>query len=729
LHDLGKYGELFQRRLEGLERGIDHWSAGAWAALTKYRHQGIAAALAIQGHHLGLQQASKNSLARLDPQELTASHPQSLRLSESNVGNLLTALRDDGVNLADPDTLCRSMYEGLQAHPAAAMLDVRMLFSVLVDADFLETEAHFQANPDGTKRYREQGLPLQSAEALETLLTHIEQLAKESKAAAPVNQLRADLLEACLEAAMWPQGLYTLTAPTGAGKTLSMLAFALRHAERHALQRIVAVIPYLTIIEQTARVFRRAFAAFSKATDLERYILEHHSLAGTRARDGAHACQGADMEDEVPRRTQLLAENWDAPIIVTTSVQFLESLLANRPAACRKLHRLANSVILLDEVQTLPVPLAVPTLATLSRLAERYGSTVVFATATQPAFTHLDPAVRQYCIGGWMAREIVPATLGLFRRAKRVEIEWPMSLSQALPWAELADRLADHHQVLCVVNLKRHALMVHGTLRSRDIQGLFHLSTNMCPSHRQAVLQEVRRCLERGEPCRLISTQCVEAGVDVDFPVAYRAFGPLDAIAQVAGRCNRNGRAALGTVHVFLPDEPDEEKCYPDGGYRQAAGVTRILLLKRGSDRMDIHDPELFQEYYRELYDLLRPENRKKELLEAIQRQDFVEAAQLYRIIPKDAINVLVPYNVEAFEVLADEARKEGLSRNWVARARPYSVSLFRPRLDDPIRSSLEPIPIAKGAFSEEWFIYSAQEHYDSMTGLVPPRSLECLIA
>ena len=727
LHDLGKYGHLFQKRLAGKERRIDHWSAGAWVALTKYKHEGIiATALAIQGHHIGLQHASADVLKSLEPQKLREKYAGELRLSDPDPDHLLQLLAADGVELARD--FPGSAYEGLGLeNTAAKMLDVRMLFSALVDADFIETEAHFQASGAESKCYRQPGPLLEPARALSVLTSYIEDLASQSKASVEVNQLRSDLLQACLNEATSPPGLLTLTAPTGAGKTLSMLALALKHAVEHNLRRIVMVIPYLSIIEQTVRAYREALAEFGDVELLTRYVLEDHSLAGTR---GKVKRGELDAEDELQRQIRILAENWDAPIVVTTSVQFLESLFANRSSACRKLHRLAQSVILFDEVQTLPSSLAVPTLATLSRLAERYGASIVFATATQPAFAHLDDPVRKYCAGGWQPREIVPKSAKLFERVKRTRVAWPSDICRSTPWANLAEQIAGCDQVLCIVNLKRHAQRLLDELRlCSNTNDLLHLSTSMCPAHRQAVLEEVRGRLAEGQLCRLISTQCVEAGVDVDFPVVFRAWGPLDAIAQAAGRCNRNGRAKMGTVYVFLPETEAKGKIYPDGAYQQAAQVASMFLNERGTEQMDIHNTELFAAYYRELYDIAKPETKNKELLAAILGQNFVETAELYRVIKQDVINVLVPYDLEAFQRLAEEVRETGLTSRWIAQARPHTVGLFRPQDGDPVWSYLDPVPVGRRReSSEEWFIYLEKEHYHSLTGLVPPSSMECLI-
>ncbi len=714
LHDLGKYGDLFQLRLQGKERGIDHWSAGAWTALSTYKLNGICAALAIQGHHIGLQQSSKDALAALEPTRLRQALPPNVRLSEPDLGTLTQRLADD--DLRCPDEATESLYAGLGAPSAAAMLDVRMLYSALVDADFLDTEAHVAGDASGHKRYRQPGPVLNAERDLSVLFAYLQGLAEDSKAAPHIIRLRSDLLTACLEAANLPQGLFTLTAPTGAGKTLSMLAFALKHAVEHGLRRIVMVIPYLNIIDQTVQEYRRVLAAIMGPEALDRYVLEHHSLAGTRG--GGPESNTKDEQENVRR---LLAQNWDAPIIVTTSVQFLESLFANRSSACRKLHRLANSVVLFDEVQTLPTRLAVPTLATLSRLAERYDASVVFSTATQPAFSHLDEPVRKYCAQGWQPREIVPADLRLFERAKRTKIAWPQADDASVSWGDVTEQLAAQQQVLCIVNMKRHAWTLLSELRKREVPGLLHLSTNMCPAHRKTALEEVRVRLETKMPCCLISTQCVEAGVDVDFPTVFRAWGPLDAIAQAAGRCNRNGNARTGTVHVFRPED-DGKQLYPDGAYGQAAGVAGTLLARRGEDQMDIQDTHLFEEYYRELYAIRGVAEGRGDLLAMVDTQHFAEVAKLYRIIKQDSINVLVPYDREAFEALAEEVRQTGLTRDWVRKARAHTVGVFRPRGDSPLMDWLEPIAVHGGRKMEpadDWFIYSKEGGYDDLTGLV----------
>lgn len=724
LHDLGKYGVLFQKRLAHEESGIDHWSAGAWAALTNYKSAGLAAALAIQGHHIGLQVGSADDLRNINPAKLREQHPLNLKLSEHDIAELLHRLSNDGIDLPKAASL-KSLYDGLQAPAAAGMLDVRMLYSALVDADYIATEAHFKADPDERTTCREEGMKLAAAKLLSILLSHVEKLAAASTSAALVKSIRADLFQSCLDAGNRNQGTFTLTAPTGAGKTLSMLAFALQHALKHDLRRIVMVIPYLSIIEQTAHIYKNLFEEAISAEYIDRYILEHHSLACLQPSTVAEHEGAKDMENEDYRAVRLLSENWDAPIVITTSVQFFESLFSNRPFACRKLHNLSKSVILFDEVQTLPTPLTVPTLATLSRLTtERYGTTVVFSTATQPAFPELNEPVKRFCITGWQPQEIVSPQKHLFRRLKRHRLEWPQDIDQSINWPDLAVRVANHDQALCIVNVKRHAYNLLDELERMGFgDDLFHLSTNMCPAHRHNSLQEIKRRLRDGLPCLLISTQCIEAGVDVDFPAVYRAMAPLEAIAQAAGRCNRNGLLESGNMIVFLPEE-----AYPDPAYRQATSITKLLYRRLGSAGMDIDDPTLFSRYYSEVYDVAKPENQNKPLQEAILRQDFVDTARRYYLIPDASVNVLVPYDLEAYENLASEVRLHRLTKGWMAKAAAHAISIYRPKKDAPISRWLEPVPVGRRDTSEDWFIYLNKDHYHERRGLMPPEALECII-
>lgn len=723
LHDLGKYADQFQRRLrDPSERGRDHWTVGALAALAA-RDFGLLPALAVAGHHAGLnmlwdfRRACQEMLAALK------NHPEAFTGTDRQL--LLTRFAADGFELPHVD-------QGLAptGRFAADMLDVRMFFSALVDADFLETEAHFNGDA-GTPRLPRRDGPLldpgRALSALERYLTHVRQ----THHGEPMAPVREVLYSACVAAAARPQGLFTLSAPTGAGKTLAMLAFALHHARARGLRRIVLVMPFLNIIDQSAGDYR---AIFSPKNDFDPHpVLEHHSLADHGDRPAEDAA-----EDGIESLARLLVENWDAPVILTTTVQFFQSLMSDRPSRCRKLHQLARSVILFDEVQTLPPALAVATLATLSRLCDPagpYGSTVVFATATQPAFDAFDSRLRpEFSSAGWRPEEIVPQDQAgpLYASAAgRFRVTWrhgaPIDLD------DLARELQDHDQALCIVNLKRHAVRLAHTLRERGNEGLLHLSTNMCPAHRVKVLNTVKSRLRDGMAVRLVATQCVEAGVDLDFPVVYRALAPLEAIAQAAGRCNRHGRRGPGQVVVFKPQ--DDRRPYPPG-YGEAVDATETFLASLSQqadlDALEIlNSPERLRAYFRHFYGLSgrtsSERDDEKPLLDAIRAGDFPEVAGLYKLINQDTIRVLVPYDPALFEQLRSEITETPrltpkFIRDWCRRASPYAVNLFRPRDNDPIVPHLDPIQFSRHreveTWNADWFIALRGIEYDGLLGI-----------
>ncbi|MBN2141219.1 MAG: CRISPR-associated endonuclease Cas3'' [Desulfovibrionaceae bacterium] len=727
-HDLGKYPELFQSRLRGQERGLDHWSPGAWVVLTQ--RQAVAAALAIQGHHIGLQQGLKEPLGRLNPAWLQEHHPLGLRLTDTDMGRIQKRAASDRLDLPHPVEMIVSPKKLFQT-PLPDMLNVRMLFSCLVDADFLDTEAHFEGGENG-KRFRESGPPLDAPAALSALDRFMDKVRARRSADNAVLDARERLWRMCVSSSLASPGLFTLTAPTGSGKTLAMLKFALEHAARNGLERIVLAVPFLSIIEQTAEIYRAVFKGFP-----EHYVLEHHSLAGLGIEEAA-----SEAGSEVERGRRLLAENWDAPVVITTNVQLLESLFSNRPSACRKLHNLMRAVILFDEAQTLPQGLVVPTLAALSHLVQGYRSSIVFATATQPAFDVLDGAMRKKWALGWQPTDATPGHVGLYAALKRYEIIWP-SPGETTSLSVLADEVCGEEQALCVLNLKRHAEEVTAVLQrdAGEFDAPLHLSTNLCPLHRRAVLETVRARLESGRPCRLVSTQCVEAGVDVDFPAVFRALAPLDAIAQAAGRCNREGglRDAAGNlrpgqVRVFEPDvEGTWRKRYPTHAYFQATEVTRSLLVEGGSAGLDLHNPEVFREYYRRLYDVGKPEGQNPDFQAAIDGVDFVQVAKLYRLIEKAAIQVLVPYfpRLGQFQELRDEALGQGIGAKWIRRAQGLAVSVYRPQVGTPAWEALIPAKLRHGkGTSDEWYIFEDRNGngYDEVMGLRLPQSQQILI-
>ena len=700
-------------------------------------------AAVIAGHHVGLTELpieeDCSDFVRAiqkrfvsEPNEFTETDPKL-------VGK---RFQEDGFRLP---TVSNGFVPSHEFH-AADMLNVRMLFSALVDADFIETEAHFEGDRTTPRRYRADGPTLDVERALSALDRQMDVVRQES-VGGPMDDLRQRLLEECIAVASKSStGAFTLAAPTGAGKTLAMLAFALHHARKHNLRRIVLVMPFLNIIEQTARIYRSIFstdAGFAANT-----VLEHHSLADDR-RHKRDIGETKAADDGVEDRRRMLAENWDAPFVLTTNVQCLESLMANRPGACRKLHRLARSVILFDEVQTLPPSLAVATLATLSRLADPAGpfhSSVVFATATQPAFDVLHERVRKFASAGWQPSEIVADPNPMYETAaKRVCVSWrhdsPIELDS------LARELRGNEKVLCIVNLKRHAEQLAKRLLESGAKGVRHLSTNMCPAHRTAVLDDVRKRLksERPRAIRLIATQCIEAGVDVDFPLVYRALAPLEAIAQAAGRCNRHGLRDTEQVVVFKP--VDEKSLYPPG-YQEAVDATETFLanIRKEHGNLDaeeiLNSPDRLRTYFRQFYSLTGRAHEEladeTTLHDAIRAYNFEDVANNYQLIKQDTINVLVPYDRSEFDGLVTEitksgSRKPGFVRDWLRRAAQHSVGLFRAKDADPIWTHLEPLPLSRKpttSFAEtSWFMARDTLTYDRLTGLVAPETAACWIA
>jgi CRISPR-associated endonuclease/helicase Cas3 len=682
-HDLGKYGDTFQLRLQGKAKSVDHWFAGAWKAL--YMRHGAAAALAIQGHHLGLQRGDKGALRGLAarpprpfPSNLQLSHP-----GGSAIEVILSRFAQDDLRVWEPESSVMDDY----AHAAAAMLDVRMLFSALVDADFLATERHF----NGKER---QTAPVLDCDAmLASLQQYVELKAEQSRASLQLNRLRGCLRQHCRTTAERSPGIFTLTAPTGSGKTLAMLEFALRHAKANGLRRVVSVAPYLSIIDQTADVYRSAMGIGSGEDET---LLEHHSLVVDERNDG----------DDERRERERLAENWDAPIVLTTSVQILESLFSNRPGAARKLHRLAGAVILFDEIQTLPLPLVVATLATLSRLVKHYNATVVFATATQPAFGKLSPIVSRYAEGGWMADEINLDASSMFQAARRVDYRWS-SPEEQRTWAEVADRMCNGEaQALCIVNTKKQASALYEQVRQR-VKDCIHLSTAMCPAHRRAVLDNCTSRLDAGKACIMVATQCVEAGVDLDFPRVFRAVGPLDSIAQAAGRCNRNQRRARGIVEIF---RPADEQWPRDEAYKSAANLAWTMRER------DLHAPQVFSDYFADLYRIQSLDQLEHSpLYQAILAYDFVAVANEYRLIKDGSVNVITPYGEGS--ALAQAVRNDRLTAEWVRKARSFSINVLRYQIEK-VPELFEPVPLANRRNAEDWYIlkagaYSAERGFE----------------
>lgn len=532
LHDIGKCSAEFQayiRRSTAGEpglRGPNHSTAGAREAVVSYGARlGRMLAYVIAGHHAGLPDA-----ADLDRRLGGEIPPYPGWPTQSGA--------------PPPPASLRSTYAFKPNDHAgfeSAFL-IRMLFSCLVDADRLET-ARFYADKAGEPI--ERGDHADLAVLRDRLRDHMAAKRADVAATAPsaLNALRAEILGHAISKAAFPPGLFTLTVPTGGGKTLASLSFALDHAVRHGLRRVVYVIPFTSIIEQTAEVFR---TALSEAADRPNYadVLEHHASFDWESAATSRGEAGAGLEPLA--RLRMAAENWDVPIIVTTAVQFFESLFANRTSPCRKLHNLAGSVIVLDEAQTLPIHLLLPCMAALKELTRNYGASVVLCTATQPALRKED-GFKQ---GFENVRELAPDPRRLYTALKRVAVE---HLLKPIGDEVIAARFAVRGQMLCIVNSRDHARELFDAIR--PLPGAVHLTTLMCPRHRRQILAELRLKLKNGAPVRLVATSLIEAGVDIDFPEVWRAAAGLDSIAQAAGRCNREGRADLGRVVVFTPKE------------------------------------------------------------------------------------------------------------------------------------------------------------------------------
>ncbi|HET8798366.1 MAG TPA: DEAD/DEAH box helicase, partial [Thermoanaerobaculia bacterium] len=489
----------------------------------------------------------------------------------------------------------------------------------------------------------------------EPLDAELRRLTTTTTGSVTVRRARADVLRWCRDAATQTRGTFSLTVPTGGGKTLASLAFALDHALAHGLARIIVVLPFLSIIDQTAEVFRRIFGpSFG-----DRVLIEHHSSVRPE-------------HDTMCNR--LAAENWDAPLIVTTQVQFFESLFARRTTDCRKLHNIANSVVILDEVQTLPIGLLDPILDALQQLSTSYGTSLVLTTATQPSL-HTRP-LEPYPFAGLQPqpREIVPSAEidRLFDRLRRVRVIWPQRGDDGAPapiaWPELAARIAAHPQVLAIVHKRDDARALWREVTDRA-PGALHLSALMCAAHRRAVLAEIGRRLDAAESCRVVSTQLVEAGVDVDFPVVYRAMAGLESLAQSAGRCNRNGALPSGDFHIFdAPTEPPRSLL----AHRAIANVMLANARDEGSD-LDLFSPHVHRAYFDRLY--AAKDRDAANVQQSRQQLNFEETARRFRMIPDETTPVFVPWGANGRRAL-DRFRESPPNRETLRHLQPYSVSV-----------------------------------------------------
>jgi CRISPR-associated endonuclease/helicase Cas3 len=645
LHDLGKYRDEFQQYIAGQLDSSTETHHAVYGAALAFRRNWLGPAFAIAGHHAGLH----------DLNELQALAEGSTYRTNERVPLLIERFE------RELEKIPNQIAEPLFAEKSLYSTDfyVRMLFSALVDADFLDTEAHYMNAPRPSFK-------LQATDLLKRLIVEKESKGREGE----LNAIRNRIFQQCIDRAKEPPGFFSLTVPTGGGKTLAGMAFALAHAEppEHQLRRIIVVIPYLSIIEQNAAQYRRIL-------DPERQgiVIEHHSAVNVPEDTG----ETRPREPFEKHPEEYAAENWDAPIIVTTSVQFIESLFANRTSRCRKLHNIAHSVVIFDEVQTLPTHLLNPLLNMFRELRDHYGVSFVFSTATQPAFQYRPSSLSE----GFRLGEIKEITAGSteenFLSLRRVTIQ-PPKINETTGWTALAGQMSLRAQALCIVNIRSHAYdlweKVRGNVSQQEKSAVFHLSSAMCAEHRLAVLGDdcdpapatIRYRLRNNEPCRLISTQLIEAGVDVDFPIVWRSVGPLDSIVQAAGRCNREnrlrdevGNPLLGEVIVFRP----EDNKLPPGQYRTASDITASMLSSVDADTLAA-DHTLFGRYFDQLYQLVPTDS-------SIQcergKLHFRKVAELGKVIQNDTKAVIVPY---------------GKGCDLIEAIRSRSITKGRPRFD-----------------------------------------------
>ena len=660
-HDLGKYRQAFQDMIRGADgedahvesltrTRVDHSSPGALYARDALRRSGIDALsipiqLAISGHHTGLQDLSywrEERLPRTSP-----------LLSELPLDRIPAAILNTE-SLSAPEFLME-VPEDTSPAEARRVLSrrlefwTRMIFSALVDADFLDTEVFFS---------QERAALRGDFPQLQTLANRLKDYLDALSDAVPntdVNRLRAAVLERCRAIANQEQGVFSLTVPTGGGKTFASLSFALEHARAHGLARVIVVAPFLTIIDQTVAAYR---AALGEAED-QPVLIEQHS--------------GLDPDAETARN-RLATENWDAPLVVTTAVQFFESLFAHRTSRCRKLHNLARSVIVIDEAQTLPARFLIPILEVLQELVDHYGVSIVLSTATQPLLSTRDTPDGRTIRGFRQVREIVGdegEVRAMFRVLRRVRPE----RVQTNDWDEIAALIAAESRALAIVHLRNDAHeLAEKVRRLCPDDPVYHLSALMCAAHRRERLSEIRRTLSRDvTSIRVISTQLVEAGVDLDFPVVFRAMAGLDALIQSAGRCNREGRLGQAGGRLVIFNAPTKP---PVGILRQAADFAEAQFNGDPSLLERLFDPDTFPRFYGGLGHI------QDSGIQALREKlAFEEVAKQFQLIDDGwRASIVVPFGDEPRHLLDEVEHTDNprYLRKLARKLQPYTVEVSK---------------------------------------------------
>jgi CRISPR-associated endonuclease/helicase Cas3 len=692
-HDIGKYQAAFQKRLSGSTEHVPHAGAGALLAAQRAGEAGPLLAFVIAGHHTGLTDRASSNAGRTPLKEVLV----------SNQGVLVEVLKNapqSVVNQPQPQlpAWLKRCVAPQSANDGKRTLSffTRMLFSALVDADRLAT-SEFYASVERRVALHHRLQYASLPELRDRLDAFIDRRAESLRGGplSAMNQLRADVLHACRKASSRRSGFFSLTVPTGGGKTLSAMSFALRHAVVNEQQRVIVVIPYTSIITQNAERYKDAFSPDGVTPD-DQNVLEHHS-AIDRQKRSEH-----NFEQELRRATA--AENWDAPIIVTTSVQFFESLYSDHPSRCRKLHRIAKSVIILDEVQTLPAELLRPILDALRELVAHYGCTIVLSTATPPALRKrpgFDEGLEDI-------EPIIPDVSALFSSpaARRVAVEW--RVSERTSYEQLAAEMAAEKQVLAIVHRRPDARALAERVPER---GRFHLSALMCPAHRIARIAEINDALSNNKTCRVVSTQLIEAGVDVDFPVVYRALAGIDSLAQSAGRCDREGKltaaagAPAGRFVVFRAESDP-----PGELLRKAAEITQTMLGMADEEPslaggIDLLNPDHAELFFRMLYDRSHLDARQIRL--NTEQFNFATVGRSFQMIEEAGMrSIVVPWGegqsrIDAYLAKPTLQTQRGLQPFIVQVNRRYFETLADRGIVEEVNDAFG---IPTSLFSSQWY-------------------------
>lgn len=692
LHDLGKYSLPFQKRLKGEAKSVDHATAGAKIAVERWGNViGKLIAFCIAGHHTGLANGNGEGDNR---------HTLKDRLALQFGADIpaIDNLWQQEIKL--PQNLSAPPLKADAHHPFFSYaFFTRMLYSCLVDADYLDTEA-FYSNLEN-KAVKRGGYPKLNAlqhnfnqfiNAFRRRIAQAPEQTEAEKRNAALNRLRGEILDHAVEQAAQPQGLFTLTVPTGGGKTFTSMAFALEHAKRHGMRCIIYVIPFTSIIEQNAAEFRKAFGELG-----EQAVLEHHSTFD----------DGKLQNEATKDKLRLASENWDAPIVVTTAVQFFESLFADLSSRCRKLHNIAGSVIILDEAQMLPLNLLLPIMQAIKELAQNYRCSVVMCTATQPAVQ----AENGFYRGFENVREIAPKPTALFDKLRRTTVQHIGTQTDA----DLLAKFAEHPQMLVIVNNRRHARSLYD--QAKHLDGTFHLTTLMCAKHRSQKLDEIRGRLKNGEACRVIATSLIEAGVDVDFPLVMRAEAGLDSVAQAAGRCNREGKrpSENSFVWIFAPEE--QWKAPPE-----LAAQAAVMRLTADSFSDDLLSTQAVAAYFAELYQLKGSELDNKKILKMHNDTGrsldfpFQTIADKFRMIESHMQPLIIPLDVEAENLISSLHHADHIG-GLLRKLQPYTVQIPEKALAALYKAGrIE--PINEKNFGKQFYTLIGLDLYDDVAGL-----------